>query len=173
MACKSGIQRISETSLIDTICQFYSPLQVNYHIMSTKSEDWGGGGHLQSENWPPRSWETPYKIYMVRFPITNGIQRAYSCSQSINFQHLTCRNVKRTSHKEVKNDRMCRGQFLENGWKKQNANYRDSSTAQVEFKSTKRSKIGSFYEEIFQHKGTVPNDQNDPFSGSVSKHNSL
>ena len=43
MACKSGIQRISETSLIDTICQFYALSQVNYHIMSTKSEGWGGG----------------------------------------------------------------------------------------------------------------------------------
>ena len=41
MACKSGIQRIYETSPIDTICQFYSILQVNYHIMSTKSEGWG------------------------------------------------------------------------------------------------------------------------------------
>ena len=58
---------------------------------------------------------------------------------------------------------MCLGQFLENGWKKQNAIYRDSSTAQAEFKSTNRLKIGSLYEEIFQHKGTVPNDQNDPF----------
>ena len=58
---------------------------------------------------------------------------------------------------------MCRGQFLKNGWKKQNAIYRDSSTAQVEFKSTNRSKIGSLYEEIFQHKGTVPNAQNDQF----------
>ena len=52
---------------------------------------------------------------------------------------------------------MCPDQFLENGWKKQNAIYRDSSTAQAEFKSTKRSKIGSLYEEKFQHKGTVPN----------------
>ena len=59
---------------------------------------------------------------------------------------------------------MCRGQFLENGWKKQNAIYRDSSTAHAEFKSTNRSKIGSLYEEIFQHKGTVPNDQIDPIS---------
>ena len=58
---------------------------------------------------------------------------------------------------------MCRGQFLKNGWKKQNAIYRDSSTAQAEFKSKNRSKIGSLYEEIFQHKGTVPNDQNDLF----------
>ena len=58
---------------------------------------------------------------------------------------------------------MCRGQFLKNGWKKQNAIYRDSSTAQAEFKSKDRSKIGSLYEEIFQHQGTVPNDQNDPF----------
>ena len=39
---------------------------------------------------------------MGRFLITNGIQRAYSCSQSINFQHFTCRNVKRTSHLKVK-----------------------------------------------------------------------
>ena len=58
---------------------------------------------------------------------------------------------------------MCRGQFLKNGWKKQNAIFGDSSTAQAEFKSENRSKIGSLYEEIFQHKGTVPNDQNDPF----------
>ena len=58
---------------------------------------------------------------------------------------------------------MCLGQFLENGWKKQNAIYRDSSTAQVELKSKNRSKIGSLYEEIFQHQGTVPNDQNDTF----------
>ena len=58
---------------------------------------------------------------------------------------------------------MCRGQFLKNGRKKQNAIYRDSSTAQAEFKSTNRSKIGSLYEEIFQHKGTVPNDQKDQF----------
>ena len=58
---------------------------------------------------------------------------------------------------------MCLGQFLENGWEKQNAIYRDSSTAQAEFKSTNRLKIDSLYEEIFQHKGTVPNDQNDPF----------
>ena len=57
------------------------------------------------------------------------------------------------------NGGMCPGQFLKNGWKKQNAIYRDSSTAQVEFKSTNRSKIGSLYEEIFEHKGTVPNDK--------------
>ena len=57
----------------------------------------------------------------------------------------------------MSNDRMCRGQFLEKGGKKQNAIYRDSSTAQAEFKSKKRSKIGSLYEEIFQGKGTVPN----------------
>ena len=57
------------------------------------------------------------------------------------------------------NGGMCPGQFLENGWKKQNAIYRDSSTAQAEFKSTNRSKIGSLYEEKFQHKGTVPNGQ--------------
>ena len=55
------------------------------------------------------------------------------------------------------NGGMCPGQFLENGSKKQNAIYRDSSTAQAEFKSTNRSKIGSLYQEIFQHKGTVPN----------------
>ena len=58
---------------------------------------------------------------------------------------------------------MCRGQFLKNGWKKQNAIYRDSSIAQAELKSTNRSKIGSLYKEILQHKGTVPNDQNDRF----------
>ena len=57
------------------------------------------------------------------------------------------------------NGGMCPGQFLKNGWKKQNAIYRDSSTAQAEFKSTNRSKIGSLYEEIFQHKGAVPNQQ--------------
>ena len=58
---------------------------------------------------------------------------------------------------------MCRGQFLKNGWKKQNAIYRDSSTAQVKFKSTNKSKIDLLYEEIFQNQGTVPNDQNDLF----------
>ena len=58
---------------------------------------------------------------------------------------------------------MCPGQFLENGWKKQNAIYRDSSTVQAVFKSTNRSKIGSLYGEIFQRRGTVPNDKNDPF----------
>ena len=30
-----------------------------------------------------------------------------------------------------------------------------------EFKTKSRSKIGSFQKEIFKHKGTVPNDQND------------
>ena len=58
---------------------------------------------------------------------------------------------------------MCRGQFLKNGWKKQNAIYRDSSTAQAEFKSKVRSKIGLVYEEIFQYERTVPDDKNDPF----------
>ena len=58
---------------------------------------------------------------------------------------------------------MCRGQFLKNGGKKQNAIYRDSSIAQAEFKSKDRSKIGSLYEEKFQDQDTVPNDQNDPF----------
>ena len=58
---------------------------------------------------------------------------------------------------------MCRGQLLKNGWKKQKAIYRDSSTAQAEFKSKNRSKIGSLYEEIFQNKRTVPDGKNDPF----------
>ena len=39
---------------------------------------------------------------MGRFAITNGVQRAYSWSQSNEFQHFTCRNVKRTSHLLVK-----------------------------------------------------------------------
>ena len=39
---------------------------------------------------------------MGRFAITNGVQRAYSWSQSKEFQHFTCRNVKRTSHLLVK-----------------------------------------------------------------------
>ena len=56
---------------------------------------------------------------------------------------------------------MCPGQFLKNGWKKQNAIYTESSTAQAEFKSINKSKIGSLYKEIFQDKCTVPNDQND------------
>ena len=64
---------------------------------------------------------------------------------------------------------MCRGQFLKNGWKKQNTIYSDLSTAQAEFKSTNRSKIGSFYEELFQHKGTVPNDQIWPSPTDVSQ----
>ena len=41
-------------------------------------------------------------MYMGRFPITNGVQRDYSWSQSKKFQHFTCRNVKRTSHLLVK-----------------------------------------------------------------------
>ena len=64
---------------------------------------------------------------------------------------------------------MCPGQFLENGWKKQNAIYRDSSTAQAEFKSTNKSKIGSLYMEIFQHKGTVPNAQRSRVLGLQSQ----
>ena len=67
------------------------------------------------------------------------------------------------------NGGMCPGQFLKNGWKKQNAIYRDSSTAQAEFKSTNRSKIGSLYMEIFQHKGTVPNGQRSRVLGLQSQ----
>ena len=55
------------------------------------------------------------------------------------------------------NGGMYPGQFLKNGWKKQNAIYRESSTAQAEFKSANRSKIGLLYKEIFQDKGTQPN----------------
>ena len=64
---------------------------------------------------------------------------------------------------------MCPGQFLKNGWKKQNAIYRDSSTAQAEFKSTNKSKIGSLYMEIFEHKGTVPNGQRSRVLGLQSQ----
>ena len=39
-----------------------------------------GGGHLQSENWPPRSQKTLYKIYIRRLLVTNAVQRTYSCS---------------------------------------------------------------------------------------------
>ena len=67
------------------------------------------------------------------------------------------------------NGGMCPGQFLENGWKKQNAIYRDSSTAQAEFKSTNKSKIGSLYMEIFQHKGTLPNAQRSRVLGLQSQ----
>ena len=74
------------------------------------------------------------------------------------FVGLTCTYLKCTRTRIGKNGGMCPGQFLENGWKEQNAIYRDSSTAHAEFKSTNKSKIGSLYEEIFQHKGTVPND---------------
>ena len=70
------------------------------------------------------------------------------------------RFMKRETYQSLRsqNDRMCRGQFLKNGWKKQNVIYRDSSTAQAEFKSKISSKVGSLNEEIFQHKSTVPND---------------
>ena len=81
--------------------------------------------------------------------------------------HLARNNqrlMKRETYQSLRSqsDRMCRGQFLKDGLKNQNAIYRDSSTAQAEFNSKNRSKICSLY-EIFQHKGTVPNDQNDPF----------
>ena len=52
---------------------------------------------------------------------------------------------------------MCPGQFLKDGLKKQNAIYSDSGAAQAELKN--RSEISSLYEEIFQHKSTVPNDK--------------
>ena len=67
------------------------------------------------------------------------------------------------------NGGMCPGQFLKNGWKKQNVIYRDSSTAQAEFKSTNKSKIDSLYMEIFQHKGTVPNAQRSRVLGLQSQ----
>ena len=102
-------------------------------------------------------------MYMGRFPITNGVQRAYSWSQSKKFQHFTCRKVKRTSHILVKMTVCFLANFSKTAERKKNAIYRDSSTAQAKFKSTNRSKIGSLYEEILQHRCTVPNAQIDIF----------
>ena len=73
------------------------------------------------------------------------------------FVGQTCTYLKCTRTRIGQNGGMCPGQFLENGWKKQKAIYRGSSTAHAEFKSKNRSKIGSLYEEIFQHKCTVLN----------------
>ena len=78
VAYNSGIQRFYETSPRDKNRQFYSLSQVNYHIMSTKSEGWGGG-HLHNENRPTETPKTLYKINMGSFPIINGVQRTNLC----------------------------------------------------------------------------------------------
>ena len=69
------------------------------------------------------------------------------------FVGLTCTYTKCTGQEMVKMG-VCVSKMAGT---KQNAVYSDPSTAQAESKSKNRSKIGSIYEEIFQHKGTVPN----------------
>ena len=61
---QNGIHRIYETSPIDTICQFYSISQVNYHIMSTKSEGWGGGGVICRVKIDPLDLRKPHTKYI-------------------------------------------------------------------------------------------------------------
>ena len=96
---------------------------------------------------------------MEGFPVTNGVQRNYSCIQNNNFQHFTSRYTKVTGHELVNMGYVSWPISRKRLKKKQNAIYRDPSTAHAEFNSKYRSKIGSLYEEIFQHKGTVPNDK--------------
>ena len=78
VAYNSGIQRLYETSPRDKICQFYSLSQVNYHIMSTKSEGWGGVICIVKID-PLKAIKTLYKIYMGSFPIINGVQGTNLC----------------------------------------------------------------------------------------------
>ena len=112
----------------------------------------------------------PQKPHKPNAPTPNfGMSPGTSPWNSESVETQFARNMRYVQTRETyqslkgQNDRMCLGQFPENGWKKQNAIFRDSITAQAEFKSRNRSKIGSLYKEIFEHKGTVPNEQNDPF----------
>ena len=100
---------------------------------------------------------------MRSFPITNGVQCTNAYRQIHYIHTFLNRNVKHTGRPNVKIGVYIQANFSKTTERKENATYRDSSTAQVEFKSRNRSKIGSLYDEIFQYKGTVPNDQNDPF----------
>ena len=89
-------------------------------------------------------------------------------SKTASFDGLTCTYSKGTGHELAKMEVCVLANFSKTT-ERNKTNYRDSSTAQVEFKSKIRSKICSLYEEIFQHKGTVPNGQRSRVLGLQSQ----